>query len=66
MWKDHKITPCTVIRILESGKLLLLESALCETVLVESGFLGFGTRYSAVGIRNPGKTIGIWSPSSTE
>lgn len=32
----------------------------------KSGIMGFGIRNSAVGIPNPAKTIGIWSPSSNE
>ena len=60
------------MQILESGILLLLgsfwnpESAKLFLVPGKSGILGFGIRNSAVGIRNPAKTIGIWSPSSTE
>ena len=49
-WKDHKSAPCTRggIQILESGKLLLLESGIWETF--------------SCGIRNPAKTIGVQVP----
>ena len=47
------------IRILESGKLLLVESEIWEILRVESGILGFGIRNTAQGIRNP---VNDWNP----
>ena len=40
---DLFVAPCKEMRILESGKILL----------VESGLLSFGNRNTAQGIRNP-------------
>ena len=51
------IAQCKGIRISESGKILL----------VESGILGFGIRYTANGIRNPSNDCNLdQNPSYTD
>ena len=53
------LVPCKVIRITESGKILLVESAI----------LRFGIRNSAQGTRNPAKNCNLesrlWKPKYT-
>ena len=63
--KNSDIAPRKEIQILESGKFLLVESAILEISLMETRILGFGIRNTAQGIRIP-LSIGLRNQGSTD
>ena len=63
--KNSDIAPRKEIQILESGKVLLVESRILEIALVETRLLGFGIWNAAQGIQIP-LSIGSRNQRSTD
>ena len=63
--KNSDIAPRKEIKILESGKFLLVEYRILEISLVETRLLGSGIRNTAQGIQIA-PSIGFWNQRSTD